>query len=95
MQNTKNRENILHLKVHCSRVWYDSIDDGEHFQPKLIQVKPDASLSLPKHHRIVLAVHLLATLGIIPVKITSVYTGSYIGEDDIVRFEDTYGRVQS
>ena len=28
----------------------------------------------------------------IPLEIIEVQTGSYLGEDDIVRFEDSYGR---
>ena len=30
--------------------WYDSIDEGDRFKVKRIQVKPEASLSLQKHH---------------------------------------------
>ncbi len=40
-------------------------------------------------------VHRLANPGTIPLEIIEVQSGSYLGEDDIVRFEDTYGRVQS
>ena len=29
----------------------------------------------------------------IPLDLIEVQTGSYLGEDDIVRFEDTYGRI--
>jgi mannose-1-phosphate guanylyltransferase/mannose-6-phosphate isomerase len=39
------------------------------------------------------AVHRLANPGIIPLEIIEVQSGSYLGEDDIVRFEDTYGRA--
>lgn len=39
-------------------------------------------------------VHRLANPGTIPLEIIEVQSGSYLGEDDIVRFEDTYGRVQ-
>jgi mannose-1-phosphate guanylyltransferase/mannose-6-phosphate isomerase len=37
-------------------------------------------------------VHRLANPGTIPLEIIEVQSGSYLGEDDIVRFEDTYGR---
>jgi mannose-1-phosphate guanylyltransferase/mannose-6-phosphate isomerase len=37
--------------------------------------------------------HRLANPGSIPLEIIEVQSGSYLGEDDIVRFEDTYGRV--
>ncbi|MEI6027447.1 MAG: mannose-1-phosphate guanylyltransferase/mannose-6-phosphate isomerase [Betaproteobacteria bacterium] len=37
-------------------------------------------------------VHRLANPGKVPLEIIEVQSGSYLGEDDIVRFEDTYGR---
>jgi mannose-1-phosphate guanylyltransferase/mannose-6-phosphate isomerase len=37
-------------------------------------------------------VHRLANPGNIPLEIIEVQSGSYLGEDDIVRFEDIYGR---
>lgn len=36
--------------------------------------------------------HRLENPGLIPLKIVEVQNGSYVGEDDIVRFEDAYGR---
>ena len=33
--------------------------------------------------------------GKIPLELIEVQTGSYLGEDDIVRFEDQYGRVET
>jgi mannose-1-phosphate guanylyltransferase/mannose-6-phosphate isomerase len=116
-------EQALHRKVHRPWGWYDSIDMGERFQVKRIQVKPGASLSLQKHHHraehwIVVSgtaevtngeqvllltenqstyipvgtVHRLANPGKLPLEIIEVQSGSYLGEDDIVRFEDSYGR---
>ena len=41
------------------------------------------------------AVHRLANPGSIPLEIIEVQSGSYLGEDDIVRFEDTYGRTSA
>ena len=38
-------------------------------------------------------VHRLANPGTLPLEIIEVQSGSYLGEDDIVRFEDTYGRA--
>ena len=38
-------------------------------------------------------VHRLTNPGKVPLEIIEVQSGSYLGEDDIVRFEDTYGRV--
>lgn len=40
-------------------------------------------------------VHRLANPGTIPLEIIEVQSGSYLGEDDIVRFEDHYGRSQT
>lgn len=38
-------------------------------------------------------IHRLSNPGVIPLEIIEVQSGSYLGEDDIVRFEDNYGRV--
>ncbi|MBT3812918.1 MAG: mannose-1-phosphate guanylyltransferase/mannose-6-phosphate isomerase [Gammaproteobacteria bacterium] len=38
-------------------------------------------------------IHSLENPGVIPLEIIEVQTGSYLGEDDIVRFEDKYGRT--
>jgi mannose-1-phosphate guanylyltransferase/mannose-6-phosphate isomerase len=38
-------------------------------------------------------VHRLANPGSIPLEIIEVQSGLYLGEDDIVRFEDAYGRA--
>ena len=121
---TKQREELnLHRKVHRPWGWYDSIDEGEHFKVKRIQVKPSASLSLQKHHHraehwIVVKgtaevtngdkvftltenqstyiplgeLHRLRNPGTIPLEIIEVQSGTYLGEDDIVRFVDSYGR---
>ncbi len=116
-------EKNLHRKVARPWGWYDSVDEGERFKVKRIQVKPGASLSLQMHHHraehwivvrgvaeitngdqvIILTenqstyipqgqTHRLANPGKTPLEIIEVQSGSYLGEDDIVRFEDTYGR---
>ena len=116
-------EKNLHRKVARPWGWYDSVDEGERFKVKRIQVKPGASLSLQMHHHraehwivvkgtaeitngdqvIILTenqstyipqgqTHRLANPGNTPLEIIEVQSGSYLGEDDIVRFEDTYGR---
>ena len=38
-------------------------------------------------------VHRLENPGRIPLTLIEVQSGSYLGEDDIVRIEDTYGRA--
>jgi mannose-6-phosphate isomerase-like protein (cupin superfamily) len=37
-------------------------------------------------------VHRLENPGKVMLELIEVQSGSYLGEDDIVRFEDTYGR---
>jgi mannose-1-phosphate guanylyltransferase/mannose-6-phosphate isomerase len=124
LEQQKREEQSLHRKVHRPWGWYDSIDEGERFKVKRIQVKPGASLSLQKHHhraehwivvtgtaevtcgekKILLGenqstyiplgeVHRLANPGKVPLEIIEVQSGAYLGEDDIVRFEDSYGRT--
>jgi len=39
-------------------------------------------------------IHRLRNPGKLPLEIIEVQSGSYLGEDDIVRYEDTYGRIQ-
>jgi mannose-1-phosphate guanylyltransferase/mannose-6-phosphate isomerase len=123
LEQQKREEKNLHRKVSRPWGWYDSVDEGERFKVKRIQVKPGASLSLQMHHHraehwivvkgvaeitngdqvIILTqnqstyipqgqTHRLANPGKTPLEIIEVQSGSYLGEDDIVRFEDTYGR---
>ena len=125
LQSTKREEYILHRKVHRPWGWYDSVDEGDRFKVKRIQVKPGASLSLQQHqhraeHWIVVKgtaeiingdkqftlnenqstyialgeVHRLTNPGTVPLEIIEVQSGGYLGEDDIVRIEDGYGRIQ-
>jgi mannose-1-phosphate guanylyltransferase/mannose-6-phosphate isomerase len=123
LEQQKREEKNLHRKVARPWGWYDSVDEGERFKVKRIQVKPSASLSLQMHHHraehwiVVKGVaeitngdqvitltenqstyipqgqtHRLANPGKTTLEIIEVQSGSYLGEDDIVRFEDTYGR---
>jgi mannose-1-phosphate guanylyltransferase/mannose-6-phosphate isomerase len=123
LEEQKREEKNLHRKVARPWGWYDSVDEGERFKVKRIQVKPGANLSLQMHHHraehwivvkgvaeitngdqiIILTenqstyipqgqTHRLANPGKTPLEIIEVQSGSYLGEDDIVRFEDTYGR---
>ena len=39
------------------------------------------------------AVHALENPGKLPLELIEVQVGGYLGEDDIVRFEDRYGRT--
>jgi hypothetical protein len=38
--------------------------------------------------------HRLENPGKLPLEIIEVQSGPYLGEDDIVRFEDCYGRIE-
>lgn len=38
--------------------------------------------------------HRLENPGVIPLEIIEIQSGSYLGEDDIIRFSDQYGRVE-
>lgn len=123
LDQLKREEKNLHRKVVRPWGWYDSLDEGDCFKVKRIQVNPGASLSLQMHlhraeHWIVVKgvaeitngsqvikltenqstyipqgqIHRLANPGKSPLEIIEVQSGSYLGEDDIVRIEDTYGR---
>jgi mannose-1-phosphate guanylyltransferase / mannose-6-phosphate isomerase len=38
------------------------------------------------------AIHRLENPGKLPMMMIEVQTGAYVGEDDIIRYEDVYGR---
>ena len=57
---------------------------------KVITLSANQSTYIPQG-----AVHRLANRTAEPLEIIEVQSGSYLGEDDIVRFEDHYGRVDS
>ena len=38
--------------------------------------------------------HRLENPGVIPLEIIEIQSGSYLGEDDIVRYSDNYGRIE-
>ena len=52
-----------------------------------LMVRENESIYLPLG-----CVHRLENPGQIPLTLIEVQSGSYLGEDDIVRLEDTYGR---
>ena len=124
LKQAGREEKNLHRKVNRPWGWYDSVDEGERFKVKRIQVKPGASLSLQMHHHraehwiVVKGIaevtngervirlkenestyipqgekHRLSNPGTEPLEIIEVQSGSYLGEDDIVRFEDVYKRT--
>jgi len=54
-----------------------------------ILVRTNESTYIPAGHA-----HRLTNPGILPLVMIEVQSGQYLGEDDIVRFSDQYGRVQ-
>lgn len=59
-------------------------------------VKGDERILISENESIYIplgVVHSLENPGVIPLEIVEVQTGSYLGEDDIVRFNDQYGRI--
>ncbi|MCD8537213.1 MAG: mannose-1-phosphate guanylyltransferase/mannose-6-phosphate isomerase [Burkholderiaceae bacterium] len=57
---------------------------------KVLDLGPNQSTYIPLG-----SVHRLANPGLEPLEIVEVQSGNYLGEDDIVRFEDNYGRANS
>jgi len=123
LSDQAREEHILHRKVSRPWGWYDTIDLGDRFKVKRIQVNPGASLSLQIHakraeHWVVVKGTAEVTCGdqvitlkenestFIPLgekhrlsnpstdilEIIEVQSGAYLGEDDIVRIDDGYGR---
>jgi mannose-1-phosphate guanylyltransferase/mannose-6-phosphate isomerase len=123
LKDQKREEHILHRKVSRPWGWYDTIDVGDRFKVKRIQVNPGSSLSLQRHtkraeHWIVVKGsakvtcgdkvlilnenestfiplgenHRLSNPSSEPLEIIEVQSGSYFGEDDIIRLDDGYGR---
>ena len=123
LSDQAREEHMLHRKVSRPWGWYDTIDLGDRFKVKRIQVNPGASLSLQMHakraeHWVVVKGTAEVTCGdqvitlkenestFIPLgekhrlsnpstdilEIIEVQSGAYLGEDDIVRIDDGYGR---
>lgn len=62
--------------------------DMEHL--KTIRVNPNESVHIPLGH-----IHRMANPGTEPMTLIEVQIGDYLGEDDIVRLQDDYGRKDS
>lgn len=123
LSDQAREEHIFHRKVLRPWGWFDTLDMGDRFKVKRIQVNPYSSLSLQRHakraeHWIVVKGtakvtcgdkvmmlnenestfiplgqnHQLSNPSSEPLEIIEVQSGSYLGEDDIVRIEDGYGR---
>jgi mannose-1-phosphate guanylyltransferase/mannose-6-phosphate isomerase len=123
LSDQAREEQLLHRKVFRPWGWYDTIDIGDRFKVKRIQVNPGASLSLQRHakraeHWVVVRgtaevicgdklitlkenestfipldeQHRLSNPSTDILEIIEVQSGAYLGEDDIVRIDDGYGR---
>jgi mannose-1-phosphate guanylyltransferase/mannose-1-phosphate guanylyltransferase/mannose-6-phosphate isomerase len=60
-------------------------------------VRGDETLLISENHSTYIPLgtkHSLANAGVIPLEIIEVQSGSYLGEDDIVRYQDDYGRIE-
>ncbi len=116
----------MHRKIY--RPWgnYTTIVEGNRWLVKLIEVKPNASLSLQMHHHraehwVVVngtaliekngekqllsenestfiplgCKHRLSNPGKMKLELIEVQSGTYLDEEDIIRFEDSYGRIKN
>ena len=63
--------------------WYGEVTRGV----EVFVLTEDQSTCIPMNTK-----HRLSNKTARPLEIIEVQTGSYVGEDDIVRFEDRYGR---
>jgi len=90
---TVNPGQTLSLQLHHKRAehWVvvsgvaDIVRGEEH-----LTLGPDESTYIPLGMK-----HRLANRGEAPLEVIEVQSGSYLGEDDIVRFDDVYGREDS
>ncbi len=126
LNSTEFPEGKTHRKIY--RPWgnYTTIVEGNRWLVKLIEVKPNASLSLQMHHHraehwVVVngtaliekngeekllsenestfiplgCKHRLSNPGRMKLELIEVQSGTYLDEEDIIRFEDTYGRIRN
>jgi mannose-1-phosphate guanylyltransferase/mannose-6-phosphate isomerase len=79
----------LQMHHHRSEHWIVLVGDAEVVNgSKQYTVRANESTFIPAGQK-----HRLANSGTEDLVIIEVQTGSYLGEDDIVRFEDVYGRA--
>ncbi|SAL14079.1 mannose-1-phosphate guanylyltransferase (GDP) [Caballeronia udeis] len=84
-----NAQLSLQMHHHRSEHWIvvsgcADIVNGE----QIISLQPNESTYIPAGHK-----HRLINPGVMDLVLIEVQCGEYLGEDDIVRFEDVYGRV--
>jgi mannose-1-phosphate guanylyltransferase/mannose-6-phosphate isomerase len=85
-----NPGSSLSLQMHYHRAEHWVVARGTaqvNLDDAALVLKEDMSTYIPVGMK-----HRLENPGRIPLEIIEIQTGSYLGEDDIVRFEDAYGR---
>jgi mannose-1-phosphate guanylyltransferase/mannose-1-phosphate guanylyltransferase/mannose-6-phosphate isomerase len=83
----------LSLQLHHQRAEHWVVVRGEAEVTRgeeVFTLRADQSTYIPQETK-----HRLRNRGTGPLEIIEVQTGSYVGEDDIVRFEDVYGRADN
>jgi len=87
---TVRPQGILSLQMHHHRSEHWVVVSGTArvtLNDQELLLKEDESIYIPLGTK-----HRLENPGVIPLEMIEVQTGSYLGEDDIVRFSDEYGR---
>ena len=80
----------LQMHYHRSEHWTVISGTGKlTLDDKVVVFKENESTYIP-----IAVKHRLENPGQIPLSIIEVQNGRYLGEDDIVRFDDEYGRIQ-
>ncbi len=85
-----NPGHTLSLQMHHHRAEHWIVVHGTAevtCEDKVFMLGEDESTYIPLGHK-----HRLANPGRIPLELIEVQSGAYLGEDDIVRYEDVYGR---
>jgi len=79
----------LQMHHHRSEHWVVVSGTGRvTVEDKVVLMAPNESTYVPLGAR-----HRLENPGQVPLVLIEVQCGEYVGEDDIVRFDDVYGRV--
>jgi mannose-1-phosphate guanylyltransferase/mannose-6-phosphate isomerase len=82
----------LSLQMHQQRAEFWVVISGEAtvtLEEKTITLKAGQSTFIPIKTK-----HSIANLSNIELEVIEVQSGAYLGEDDIIRFEDVYGRMK-
>ena len=83
----------LSLQLHHHRAEHWVVVSGEATiirGDEQLTLGPDESTYIPVGMK-----HRLANRAAVPLEVIEVQSGSYLGEDDIVRFDDVYGREET